>query len=182
MLIKSVKGDFERWTAQYVLSDLLISDILEQSSIFHWGYLQGKRTDVNYRIWMHNYNIDSFVKVCKYFDNANAKNHFGNIIGVDLSNTKTRIELCKDKKGSWLEEHGDDPAKLFTMQVYLTDSKYSTSFGNEVTYATAGDGWFFANTGKEMHGLPELPEDRISIVVNYVNDNWIDQKVLIDKL
>lgn len=91
----------------------------------------------------------------------------------------TRIELCKDEAGSWLHNHYDDKAKLFTLQLYLSDSVVSTKFEQSESKATLGSGWFFPNTGRELHGLPALPKKRISIIVNYVDDTWRDRSVLV---
>ena len=85
------------------------------------------RTDKNYRIWMNKYSSSSFQHICKTFDDTTTKRMFGDIVGCDYSQCRTRIELCKDEKGSWLHNHFDDKAKLFTLQLYLSDSDVSTS-------------------------------------------------------
>ena len=64
------------------------------------------------------------------------------------------------------------------MQIYLTDAPASTYFGNGPTEAKVNTGWWFDNTGTELHGLEPLKSDRISIIINYVNDLWRDHSVL----
>ena len=170
---------FDCWTFTSIVSNRVLNSIVNDSAIFKWGLTEGKRTDKNYRIWMNNYDTESFKQICSIFDSNQTKSMFSNIVETDLTHCRTRIELCKDKEGSWLHNHYDDPAKLFTLQLYLTESSTSTSFGNESSNAKLGHGWFFRNTARELHGLPELPKKRISIIVNYVDDTWRDGSVLV---
>jgi len=107
------------------------------------------------------------------------KEFLSNITGYDYTQNSSRIELCLDKKGSWLEPHVDDPAKKFTMQIYLSNCTNSTTFVSNNTIAKENSGWFFHNTGTELHSLSPLENDRISIILNYVDNNWKDKSVLI---
>ena len=150
-------------TIQNILPLNIIDDILHDSIDLPWGFLEGKRTDNKNRIWMHEYDYPSFQYCVHKFQSSKGK---------------LRLELCKDKKGSWLEQHVDDVAKIHTMQIYLTDAPASTYFDNGPTEAKANTGWWFDNTGTELHGLEPLKSDRISIIINYVNDKWRDQSVL----
>ena len=170
---------FDCWTFENVISNEVLKQVIWDGDIFHWGLIEGMRTDKNYRIWMNKYASSSFQHICKTFDDATTKRMFGDIVGCDYSQCRTRIELCKDEKGSWLHNHFDDKAKLFTLQLYLSDSDVSTSFNNSTTGAKNGSGWFFKNTGSELHGLPKLNKRRISIIVNYVDDTWRDSSVLV---
>lgn len=151
----------------------LVYSLLAVSEQFEWGELKGKRTDNPNRVWMNQYDWRTFKVVCQMM--SDMKDQF------DIPKScKTRVELCKDKKGSWLENHVDDPAKLLTMQIYLTDIDNGPNFDN-VDYNEKGrvnTGWYFYNTASEFHELKPLPEDRISIIVNYVNGEWRDQSVL----
>lgn len=170
---------FDCYTFDSIVEDSVLKSAVASSSIFKWGLIEGKRTDKNYRIWMNNYEIQSFKNICFKFDSYDTKQMFSDITGVDYTNCRTRIELCKDEAGSWLHNHYDDKAKLFTLQLYLSDSLVSTKFDNTQSKAKLGSGWFFSNTGKELHGLPELPQRRISIIVNYVDGTWRDGSVLV---
>lgn len=170
---------FNCWTFKHVVPETLLKSVVANSAIFKWGLIEGKRTDKNYRVWMHNYEIQSFKQVCSIFNSHETKQMFSDITGVDYTPCDTRIELCKDEAGSWLHNHYDDKAKLFTLQLYLSDSVVSTKFEQSESKATLGSGWFFPNTGKELHGLPALPQKRISIIVNYVDDTWRDRSFLV---
>lgn len=176
---KMEHATFDCFTFDSVIEQRLATRVLFSSYMFKWGKIEGMRTDKNYRIWMNNYNAKCFQSVCEIFDALETKQIFSDITGVDYTNCRTRIELCKDEAGSWLHNHYDDKAKLFTLQLYLSDSSVSTSFNNQNTTAKIGNGWFFANTGTELHGLNPLPKRRTSIIVNYVDDTWRDSKVLV---
>lgn len=161
----------------YFDDDTLIK-LIEDAQKYPYSSLNGKRTDKNKRIWMHKYY--EFKSVCYHFDSIETKTLFSSITGIDYTRCRTRIELCNDEKGSWLETHGDDPAKLFTFQVYLTNIAESTKFSEKSTAALTNSGWFFNNTGTEMHGLSPLSHRRSSIIVNYVDSKWRNQDVLVD--
>ena len=150
-------------TIQNILPRNIIDDILHDSRDLPWGFIKGKRTDNKNRIWMHQYSYPSFQYCVHKFQSSKGK---------------LRLELCKDQKGSWLEQHVDDVAKIHTMQIYLTAAPASTYFDNGPTEARVNTGWWFDNTGTELHGLEPLQSDRISIIVNYVNDQWRDPSVL----
>ena len=102
---------------------------------------------------MNQYEWSSSHEVCELFDSQYMKNKFSEVCEKDFRDLGTRIELCKDAKGSWLHNHFDDKAKLFTLQIYLSDTDTSTSFMKTNTPARKNSGWFFANTGTELHGL-----------------------------
>lgn len=176
---KMPHANFECFTFEKILDPHLLSLVAVSSNMFEWGKIEGMRTDKHYRIWMNKYAAGSFKRICHIFDSQETKSIFSDITGVDYTKCRTRIELCKDEKGSWLHNHYDDKAKLFTLQLYLTDSVISTSFDKRNTAAVAGNGWFFANTARELHGLNSLPARRISIIVNYVDDTWRDGSVLV---
>ena len=176
---KMKHASFDCYTFDKIIDHSLAQRISLSSYMFNWGKIEGMRTDKHYRIWMNKYNPQCFRDLCALMDSPDTKSLFTDITGVDYSNCRTRIELCKDEAGSWLHNHFDDKSKLFTLQLYLSDSSVSTSFNKRNTSAKAGNGWFFANTARELHGLNPLPERRISIIVNYVDDTWRDGSVLV---
>lgn len=162
-----------------ILQQEVVNGLVSASAHLPYSLISGKRTDAINRIWMHNQNIDIFNQLSEEFNNKTIKEFFGSIVGADYTNLRTRIELCKDQKNSWLEHHADDPAKEFTLQLCLTDVTTSTNLNNAATKGKKNSGWFFKNTGTEVHSLSPLPENRISIIVNYVNSTWKDEKVLV---
>ena len=181
MRITKNETSFATYHFHELFGSLWINGLIEESEKFPYTQLNGKRIDKDgSRIWMHQYDYDTYKNVCNFFKDLETKKFFGEITGQDYLNLKTRIELCKDTEGSWLEEHTDDIAKKFTLQLYLSDTNVSTVFDNTSSSATKNSGWFFSNTGKEKHGLPPLQNDRISIIVNYVDENWVDSSVLVE--
>lgn len=168
---------FNIWYFEKLFSLEDLNLLENQVKNFEFCLISGQRTDRTDRIWMHQY--PAFLKICRFFDSDETKQYFSNITNFQYKNCRTRIELCLDKKNSWLHSHVDDTAKKFTLQVYLTNSENSTVFNETEFVAKANCGWFFNNTGNEYHNLLPLKNDRISIIVNYVNENWIDESVLV---
>lgn len=175
-LLKNNVG-YDIWRFEDIFSNEELNYIQDCSKEFTYSLIQGKRTDRNDRIWMNNHL--KFKNLCNFFDSYQSKKYFSDITGELYINCRTRIELCLDKKGSYLDEHVDDPAKKFTMQVYLSNCKISTNFNLTQTEAKENSGWFFNNTGTEIHSLSTLQDDRISIIINYVDNNWRDKTVLV---
>jgi hypothetical protein len=180
--MKIEKKDFGYpvWVVEDIFKTGLVEEVLEQSDHLPYVPMAGMRTDkTGKRIWMNQYDWSSFVEVCELFDSDFMKNKFSEVCEKDFSKLGTRIELCKDAKGSWLHNHFDDKAKLFTLQIYLSDTDTSTSFMKTNTPARKNSGWFFANTATELHGLKPLLNDRVSIIVNYVDETWRDRSVIV---
>lgn len=168
------------WVVEDVFKTGVVESVLKQSEHLPYVPMEGKRTDkTGKRIWMNQYEWISFQEVCELFDSQHMKNKFSEVCEKDFTDLGTRIELCKDAKGSWLHNHFDDKAKLFTLQIYLSDTDTSTSFMKTNTPARKNSGWFFANTGTELHGLKPLLNDRVSIIVNYCDENWRDRSVIV---
>ncbi len=171
------------WVVEEVFETNVADDVLRQSKDLPFVPMKGKRTDkTGKRNWMNQYKgkeWNSFEEVCLLFDSKYMKKKFSDVCEKDFTNLGTRIELCKDAKGSWLHNHFDDKAKLFTLQIYLTDTDTSTSFMKKDTPARKNTGWFFANTGTELHGLSALTQNRISIIVNYCDESWRDRSVIV---
>ena len=180
--MKIEKKDFGYpvWVVEDIFKTGVVEEVLEQSDHLPYVPMEGKRTDkTGKRIWMNQYDWSSFVEVCELFDSDFMKNKFSEVCEKDFSKLGTRIELCKDAKGSWLHNHFDDKAKLFTLQLYLSDTDTSTSFMKTNTPARKNSGWFFANTATELHGLKPLLNDRVSIIVNYCDETWRDRSVIV---
>lgn len=170
---------FNFWTFDNILSGDLPNQLLEDSNQFNFFKLDQRRTSRPDRIYMHEYNIDSFKTIVDLLTSNGTKKYFSDITGIDYTRQQARIELCKDATGSWLEQHCDDPAKTMTCQIYLSNAPSSTKIGTFGSKAKFNCGWVFSNTGTEPHGLPLLTFDRTSIILNYVSENWRDREVLI---
>jgi len=180
MIITKKDYGYPVWVVEDVFKLGLEDAVLKQSNDLPFIPMEGKRTDkTGKRNWMNQSSHSSFLKVCEYFDSRLMKEKFSEICEKDFTNLGTRIELCKDAKGSWLHNHFDDKAKLFTLQIYLSDTDTSTSFMKTNTPARKNSGWFFANTGTELHGLKPLLNNRVSIIVNYCDETWRDRTVIV---
>ena len=165
----------------YKFQDLFSNDIIDyiiKANVYDFTLTQGKRTDKTQRLWMHQLNDTVFDQLCEFF-NTKGKKVFGDICNTSFVDCRTRIELCNDLRGSYLENHVDNPAKLFTLQIYLSDLDSSTILAEASTIAKKNCGWFFKNTGTEWHSLKPLEQNRSSIIVNYVDNNWRDASVLV---
>lgn len=172
------KSTFSYYTFENIFSNQDFLELKQACSKYPFALITAKRTSNINRIWTCNLTENIFVKLNKIFDSKETKELFSNIVGISLTNARTRIELCNDKKGSWLENHVDDKDKLFVMQIYLTNLTKSTIIDNTQTKARENSGWFFANTSKEYHRLSPLEENRASIIIHYVK-NWNKVETLI---
>jgi len=180
MIITKKDYGYPVWVVEDVFKLGLEDAVLKQSNDLPFIPMEGKRTDkTGKRNWMNQSSHSSFLEVCEYFDSRLMKEKFSEICEKDFTNLGTRIELCKDAKGSWLHNHFDDKAKLFTLQIYLSDTDTSTSFMKTNTPARKNSGWLFANTGTELHGLKPLLNNRVSIIVNYCDETWRDRTVIV---
>jgi hypothetical protein len=179
VMYSRVNVSYKLWSFENFFSNDLPHRILEDSKQFDFYKIEKERTSRPNRIFMNMYDIPSFKECCSILDSKELKQELSTLTDNDFTNHSSRIELCLDSKGSWLEEHVDDPAKHTTMQIYLTDSNISTTFNSKKSSAKFNNGWFFVNTGTEKHSLPPLEHDRISIIVNWVDNLWRDRTVLV---
>ena len=167
----------------YYFNNLIESTAFEKlknaTTNYPFNFINGKRTDAVERIWLHQTTDNSLKQLAASFDSLEIKQLFSRFVNTDLTSMYTRIELCNDIKGSWLEDHVDDPAKKFTLQFYLTNIKNSTIHNGKSRDAVENNGWFFLNTGTEYHSLSPLTAARSSIIVNYVDELWRDKAVLV---
>ena len=117
----------------------------------------------------------------EYFNDRSTKQLLGDITGADLSNTRTRLELCVDLPGFSLEPHVDIPEKLLTLQIYLQGEPHcGTDLYPDRVDFQPNRGWMIRNQPGTVHGFEprEFTENRVSLILNYVNDDWWDVKQL----
>lgn len=172
-----LESDFIFYTFSKLFSTHTI-EYLNNINTYEYSLIQGHRTDCKDRIWMHKINDPVISRICNFF-NTSGKIIFGNITNNNFTNCRTRLEICNDAKGSYLQNHVDDPAKVFTLQLNLSNSNTGTILNKLETKGKTNTGWFFVNTGSEWHKLNKLKDNRSSIILNYVNDAWRDSDVLI---
>lgn len=179
MKIHEYKKDYSIFYAENVFDDEFFQRMKIEAELYDYNDICGKRTDSAKRVWMHQATTPCLYSVSNAFDMLETKQFFSSILDFDFTIERTRIELCKDRKGSWLENHTDDVAKDFTMQIYLSSNDIGTVHNSSFIPAHENCGWFFRNTGTEYHSLSPLPINRTSIIVNYVNNGWKDNAVLV---
>jgi hypothetical protein len=155
----------------------LWQNVTEEAQQYPYFKIEKDRTSNPNRIWL-NQHAGILSGIAADFDRPDVKQEMSHLLRCDVRHARTRVELCMDSVGSWLEEHTDDAAKLTTMQLYLSDLGSSTHFGELPTKVSANSAWAFNNTSQPLHSLPELKYNRVSIIINYVNELWRDDTVL----
>jgi hypothetical protein len=172
-------GKYSVYYFQNIIEQLFFDQLKTVVPSYAYNFINGKRTDAVKRIWLHQSNNEYLSNLASAFDTLEIKDHFGKYVNTDFTKMRTRIELCNDLEGSWLEEHVDDPAKKFTLQFYLSNIERSTMHNGQTYDAIENNGWFFLNTGTEYHSLSPLKARRSSIILNYVDNSWRDDTVLV---
>lgn len=179
-IYKKISSSYTFFKFDDLLEKSVFDALVDEYQKFPFDTFFGQRTDVKNRIFCNSIQSKLLYELGKEFDTAKCKEFFGNVCNQNFIKCKTRIELCNDAKGSYLHNHVDDKAKLFTLQVYLTSLQDSTILNNSQVTAKENSGWFFKNTGTEYHSLKPLSDNRSSIIVNYVNEQWRNQSVLVN--
>ena len=164
--------------------DVIPSDIFErcrqEAQRYPYFRVEKTRTSNPNRIWASQ-NPGWLSAIGMEFDSVEVKREIAYALETPRSFVKmgTRVELCMDSVGSWLEPHQDDPAKAMTLQLYLDGNGISTSLGDISTDVKPNMAWAFDNQNTPVHSLPPLKYNRVSIIVNYVDDSWRDRSVLV---
>jgi hypothetical protein len=167
---------------RYNFYNVLTTDIYDQAcaELACYSYFKIEQTRISNpnRIWL-NQTTGILKEISIAFNNNTVKSQFFNIFNMPIHDYRTRVELCMDSAGSWLEPHRDDPAKVITLQLYLTGAGNSTRMLNTVTEVVPNMAWAFDNNNQPVHSLSPLKNDRASIIVNYVTNDWRDKSVLV---
>ena len=169
---------FRHATFYGILDPELLARCQEDAQRFAYYKIEKTRTSNPNRIWL-NQHSGYLSALAHEFDRDDIKCHLGLEMGSIFRGCRTRVELCMDSVGSWLEPHKDDAAKAMTMQLYLTGYGNSTKFGDTTTWVTANGAWAFDNADQPVHSLEPLRYNRASIIINYVTDDWRDKSVLV---
>ena len=150
----------------------------EDAQRFPYYKIEKTRTSNPNRVWLNQQS--GYLSALAYeFDHDQTKRQLGFSMHTTYLGCRTRVELCMDSVGSWLEPHKDDAAKVMTMQLYLTGYGNSTKLGDTETTITKNSAWAFDNTDQPIHSLEPLKYNRASIIINYVTDDWRDKSVLV---
>ena len=155
----------------------LWQSVMDNAQRYPYFKVEKDRTGNPERIWL-NQQSGILSGIAADFDCKDVKQEMSHLLRCDVRHARTRVELCMDSVGSWLETHKDDAAKLTTMQIYLSDLGNSTQFDNLPSQVIANSAWAFNNKTHPEHKLLALKYNRASIIVNYVNEDWRDSSVL----
>jgi|TARA_R110000851_G_scaffold230312_3_gene383038 hypothetical protein len=166
----------------FMFHDILPHGILnrcqEEAQQYTYFLTEKDRTARPDRIWLNRHS-GWLSAVAAEFDCTDTKQALSLAMGTpSYRGLQTRVELCMDSAGSWLEPHKDDPAKEMTLQLYLTGLGESTKMGNVTTQSKCNMAWAFDNHAQPVHSLTPLKYNRVSIIINYVNNTWQDKSVL----
>ncbi len=152
----------------------------------------GKRETNNHlRVFFTPENQARFVvcrRVVEGFEDPRVRTTIEEATGTDLSDTRLRIEYCRDTKGFWLEPHTDILVKKFTMLVYLSDDPGLHGAGTDIhegppDFGYVGSAPYGRNLGvifipgeNTWHGVGHHPVKGIrkAIIINYVTSDWRD--------
>jgi hypothetical protein len=150
----------------------------EDAQRFPYYKIEKTRTSNPNRVWL-NQQSGYLSSIAHEFNRDDVQCQIGLEMGSIFRGCRTRVELCMDSVGSWLEPHKDDAAKVMTMQLYLSGHGNSTKLGSTETWVRENDAWAFDNTDQPIHSLEPLKYNRASIIINYVTDDWRDKSVLV---
>jgi len=162
---------FQHWLLTNFLDSSIFNEIKKTACSVVPALCSLKRSENKNRLFLTN------GQIADIFKSKKSKDFFGNITGVDLTNTRTRLELSVDKPGFSLEPHIDVPEKLITFQLYISgDTQCGTDLYPIRIPFKPNTGWLIKNTYNTLHGFDkrEFTKNRISLILNYVTDDWWD--------
>jgi len=172
------KKPFEFITLYDVVTPDMFERLCSEAQRHPYFRVEQTRTSNPNRVWLNQ--TPGWLSALAYeFDRRDVKSALGFNLGGSFVDLRTRVELCMDSVGSWLNPHKDDAAKEMTLQLYLDGQGRGTSMGNIDTQIMPNTAWAFNNTNQPVHSLHPLKYNRASIIVNYVNDQWRDSSVLV---
>ena len=182
-------------------TNTIFKSLAKDSVEFPFVKLNGSRPANTDRIWMAQYDLPSFNHLCFVYDSQAVKQYYGNILNRDFTNCLTRIELCMDDAGSYLNASDDggsgtlvkfcfmftthtnfDPQSLQEVDTNRQNQSYEmysingTKFGTNIQTTTQqGDGYFYRVEGPEKWELAPLAQKRISFIVNYLDPSYANK-------
>jgi hypothetical protein len=129
-------------------------------------------------------------KIAGFFQSRDTVSAIERTCCIDLTGTSLRIEYCQDGAGFWLSPHTDIGAKKMTMQIYLSHSPGSGTWGTDLLDPKGNPvvrvpgaftaGMIFIPAHDTWHGFTPRPINgvRRSILINYVGPEWRDRHQL----
>ena len=166
-----------------VFNNFLSSDDLENLTSYASKYVPTNRIG-GYRTASNDtrtfLNRETLPDYAAKFSASDLKSYIGSIVDRDLSYSFTRVELISDEVGTIIKPHVDHQEKLVTWMLYL---RGHSNDGTELLGAdhaivskvplNANGGYLFSNRKTAFHGLASpTREIRLSIIINYVNEEW----------
>jgi hypothetical protein len=121
---------------------------------------------------------------CRAFQDERVTARIAAHFGACLAGTYLRVEYAQDTDGFWLEPHTDLGVKAFTMLLYMSSHPQHATLGTDIynpdkTHAgrspfAPNAAMVFVPSDTTYHGFePRRIEGvRISVIVNYVTDEW----------
>jgi hypothetical protein len=168
---------FDHWILENFLNQQFLKDILKETHFIIPSNCELKRSENQHRKFF------TSGAIIEKFKSKQTKDFFSKITNIDLTASRTRLELCVDKPGFKLEPHVDIPEKLLTFQLYISgEINCGTDLYPIRVPFIPNTGWLIKNSPGTIHGFEERPfaQHRISLILNYVNKNWWDVKQLFD--
>ncbi len=168
---------FDNFFDSYELNELQKLELNDNSSI-----LKGKRVSNTNRFYLTTENIKNNIilkRIINYFLDEDVINFFENKHKISLKDLYLRVELVRDKKGSFLEPHTDIKEKKISLLIYLNDTDEDKTIGtslydndhNHIKTVPYIDntGLYFLPGEDTWHGLEHanVKEMRKVIMVNY---------------
>jgi hypothetical protein len=176
--IANYREPFDHIFMHSVIPEKIFERVQVEAQRYPYFKVEQTRVSNPNRIWL-NQQSGWLGAIAHEFDQTEVKSEIAYQFNKTHSRLRTRVELCMDSVGSWLEPHADDPAKEITLQLYLSGYGSSTLLGDRSTPVVPNMAWAFDNAKQPIHSLPPLKYNRASIIVNYVNDEWRDTSVLV---
>jgi hypothetical protein len=122
--------------------------------------------------------------VAQAFQDERVTSRIEKVFGTDLKGTYLRIEFAQDIDGFWLEPHSDLGVKLFTLLLYMSKDESHRDLGTDIydpdkrhigrSPFAPNAAMIFVPADNTFHGFEKRPIKgvRISVIVNYVTDEW----------
>ena len=167
---------FKHWELYNTISDICYNEIMQVSQSVIPSVSHKKRSEHQHR---------TFIRTGVVAKAVNAKatrDIITQLTGVDLSHTRARLEVCVDLPGFSLEPHIDIPEKLITLQTYIDgEENCGTNLYPKIVNFKSNYSWLIVNNPNTLHGFDtrEFSKPRVSIVLNYVTDEWWDVDQLV---
>lgn len=174
--VQQYQKPFTHWEVNNILDKSSFNEVLILANSVIPSAAHNKRSEHTARHFITSGNLADKAS------HPTTKQFFSNLIATDLADARTRLELCVDLPGFSLEPHIDIPEKLVTLQIYISGETHcGTNLYPKTVVFKPNLGWLIKNTPDTTHGFDHRPfkKPRVSLILNYVNDDWWDTEQLV---